>query len=86
MLVNQGDLTFIDEAAAAGLDIAAWNEMGAALGDYDNDGDFDLYMTNIEAPNDAVVIMWSIYALLVGEGPTRSASSTVISNSSNMRM
>jgi len=54
LLINQGDLTFIDQAAAAGLDVAAWNEMGAALGDYDNDGDFDLYMTNIEKPDDVV--------------------------------
>ncbi len=44
--INQGDGTFVDEAAAAGAD-SAWNEMGVAVGDYDDDGDFDLYITNV---------------------------------------
>jgi len=44
--LNQGNGAFVDGAAAAGLD-NAWNEMGVALGDYDNDGDPDLYVTNI---------------------------------------
>ena len=44
--INQGDNTFSDVAAAAGADTAC-NEMGMALGDYDNDGDFDIYSTNI---------------------------------------
>ena len=43
---NQGNQTFADVAPAAGLD-NSWNEMGMALGDYDNDGDFDIYVTNI---------------------------------------
>ncbi len=37
---------FEDIAAAAGID-TAFNEMGIAPGDPDNDGDFDFYMTNI---------------------------------------
>ncbi len=44
--INQGDGTFVDEAAAAGVD-SAWNEMGVAMGDVDRDGRQDLYITNI---------------------------------------
>ena len=44
--INQGDNTFVDEASAAGVD-SAWNEMGVALGDHENDGDLDLFVTNI---------------------------------------
>lgn len=44
--INQGDLTFIDQAAAASAN-GAWNEMGVSFGDFDSDGDFDLYITNI---------------------------------------
>ena len=44
--VNQRDGTFVDRAAAAGV-AGDFNEMGIALGDYDGDGDFDIYITNI---------------------------------------
>ena len=44
--LNQRDGTFVDVAATAGVD-NAWNDMGVALGDYDNDGDMDIYVTNI---------------------------------------
>ena len=44
--LNQGDLSFVDQAPAAGLD-NAWNDMGLALGDVDSDGDLDIYVTNI---------------------------------------
>lgn len=44
--INQHDNTFVDVAPAAGID-TAFNEMGLTLGDFDNDGDFDAYMTNI---------------------------------------
>ncbi|MFQ5463314.1 MAG: FG-GAP-like repeat-containing protein [Phycisphaerae bacterium] len=47
--INQQDNTFVDQAPAAGVD-NAMNDMGAVLGDYDNDGDFDLYITNIYTP------------------------------------
>lgn len=45
--LNKGDATFVDGAAAAGVDLA-WNDMGAALGDYDNDGDLDIGVTEVE--------------------------------------
>ncbi|MDA2931074.1 VCBS repeat-containing protein [Acidobacteria bacterium AH-259-O06] len=43
---NDGDGTFTDVAAEAGVeDMAA--DMSAAWGDYDNDGDLDLYVSNM---------------------------------------
>jgi hypothetical protein len=47
--VNQGNGTFLEQAATAGVD-HAHTDMGIALGDYDNDGDFDLFVTNITYP------------------------------------
>ncbi len=44
--INQTDNTFVDIAAACGADIL-FNDMGQALGDFDQDGDFDVYLTNI---------------------------------------
>jgi hypothetical protein len=44
-LANE-DGTFLDVAQEVGVS-TAFNEMGVALGDYDNDGDFDLYVTNV---------------------------------------
>lgn len=44
--MNRGDLLLKNIAVSAGVD-SAWNEMGVAGGDYDNDGDLDLFATNI---------------------------------------
>lgn len=44
--INQGDGTFIDMATSAGVDHARF-DMGIALGDFDNDGDIDFYVTQI---------------------------------------
>ncbi len=44
--VNQGNGTFVDMAPGAGADSAS-NDMGIALGDYDNDGDIDVFVTEI---------------------------------------
>lgn len=46
LFINQGNNTFVDISLAAGVN-NAWNDMGQSLGDYDNDGDFDIYVTNI---------------------------------------
>lgn len=48
--INQQDGTFLDIAAQAGTN-HTWNGMGVAPGDYDNDGDIDLYVTNIFEPD-----------------------------------
>jgi hypothetical protein len=44
--MNQGELSFIDGAPDS-QSHNAWNDMGMTLGDYDQDGDFDIYITNI---------------------------------------
>ena len=43
---NQGDGTFIDATADAGLQQNQGYGMGCLAADYDNDGDADLYLTN----------------------------------------
>ena len=42
---NNGDNTFTDVTTEAGVGSPAYG-VGAAVGDYDNDGDIDLYVTN----------------------------------------
>jgi hypothetical protein len=46
---NKGDGTFDDVTRRAGLAAARGYGMGAAVGDYDNDGSEDLYVTNYGA-------------------------------------
>ena len=41
---NKGDGTFVDVTSQAGLDARGWGQ-GVAAGDYDNDGDNDLFVT-----------------------------------------
>jgi len=45
LFINQGDLTFIDESAAYGLDFSGFSTQ-AAFFDYDLDGDLDMYLLN----------------------------------------
>ncbi len=42
---NNGDGTFTDVSRQSGLGLATYG-MGASWGDYDNDGDLDLYLSN----------------------------------------
>lgn len=44
--INQGDLTFREVAGSAGLATEV-NDMGITVGDPDNDGDLDIYITGI---------------------------------------
>jgi enediyne biosynthesis protein E4 len=47
---NQGNATFVDATREAGLVRSGWGQ-GACAGDYDNDGDVDLYVTYYGTPN-----------------------------------
>jgi hypothetical protein len=50
LLLNQGGNSFVDVAGEAGADFSE-NEMGIAPGDFDNDGDIDLFISNIDPEN-----------------------------------
>ncbi len=47
---NNGDGTFTDKAAAAGIQFAGQDPMTNTIGDFDNDGDLDIYLTNTGIP------------------------------------
>ncbi|MCK6560042.1 FG-GAP-like repeat-containing protein [bacterium] len=47
LFLNQGNATFVESAQAAGLvNIRSAKHMTGCTGDYDNDGDIDVYLTN----------------------------------------
>ena len=46
LFINRGRMKFEFDGARQGLG-SRFNDMGQALGDVDNDGDFDIYITNI---------------------------------------
>ncbi len=44
---NQGDGTFVEVAGLLGMQNEEQNDMGVALGDVDNDGDLDIFVSNV---------------------------------------
>jgi hypothetical protein len=48
---NNGDGTFTEVGATAGMGDDIWVGLGAAWGDYDNDGYVDLFVSNIDTDN-----------------------------------
>lgn len=50
LYVNDGDMRFREESAARGLEYET-RTLGALFGDYDEDGDLDLYVANDGNPN-----------------------------------
>ncbi len=55
LMLNNHNGTFSEVAGSAGVNYDG-NDMGVALGDYDNDGDFDMYVTNIYKNGDHNVL------------------------------
>lgn len=53
LFINQGDLTFVDQASKYGLDFVGFSTQ-AAFFDYDRDGDLDMYLLNHSIKNPAV--------------------------------
>lgn len=53
LFINQGDMTFVDEAAKYGLNFKGFSTQ-AAFFDYDRDGDLDMYLLNHSIKNPAV--------------------------------
>ena len=47
---NQSNGAFVDRAARAGVDHTG-KSLGVAFGDYDRDGDLDLYVVDVDGPN-----------------------------------
>jgi tetratricopeptide (TPR) repeat protein len=50
LFLNQGDRSFAESARARAVDDSG-KSLGVAFGDYDNDGDLDLYVANVAGPN-----------------------------------
>lgn len=51
MFINKGKGVFVDEATARRLADPTPHGQGIAIADYDNDGDFDIYMCNSQGAN-----------------------------------
>jgi len=48
---NDGNAPLVDVTEAAGLSSTAGRQLGATFGDYDDDGDLDLFVANDKTPN-----------------------------------
>lgn len=48
---NNGNGTFVDMSVISGLDQWSYAGLGVAFGDFDNDGDLDIYVANDSEPN-----------------------------------
>ncbi|HJP29340.1 MAG TPA: FG-GAP-like repeat-containing protein [Candidatus Latescibacteria bacterium] len=48
---NTGDGRFEDRSTATGIDARAWPGLGVVAGDFDDDGDTDVYVANDSEPN-----------------------------------
>ena len=53
---NNGDGTFSDISEASGLDLPIMDAMSASVGDFNNDGLFDLFITNVAIQSCALMI------------------------------
>ncbi len=51
LYINNGDGTFTEQAGARGIAAPTPHSQGAAVGDYDRDGDFDVYVCSYDTPN-----------------------------------
>lgn len=51
LYINNGNGTFSERASSWGIDAPAPHSQGAAIGDYDRDGDFDVYICNYDGEN-----------------------------------
>ncbi|MDZ7266873.1 MAG: FG-GAP-like repeat-containing protein [candidate division KSB1 bacterium] len=51
LYLNNGNGTFTEQAAAWGIAASTPHSQGAAVGDYDRDGDFDVYVCSYDSPN-----------------------------------
>jgi len=49
---NEGNGTFSNVTAEVGMADATWQSQGGVWADYDNDGRLDLYVVNVDAPNE----------------------------------
>ncbi|MCK6561741.1 VCBS repeat-containing protein [candidate division KSB1 bacterium] len=51
LYINNGNGTFTEQAVARGIAAPTPHSQGAAVGDYDRDGDFDVYVCSYDSPN-----------------------------------
>jgi hypothetical protein len=79
---NAADGTFVNVTTAAGLDTSGPYGMGCAVGDYDNDGDPDIYVTafgpNLFYRNDGDGTFTDVTAFAGVADPAWSASATFV--------